>query len=611
MICVTLALLIGFNAAVSSWAQTNAAQQAVRQRVSGLEGGTPGEVVPNEAVPPGVSPATSGLPAAGPNTRYIPPTAAAVVILRPAQLLTAPIAELFPTEVASAAGLQYLGVNPADVDEATVFLDQINPIAPMYGATIKFNKPFRASSLPPRVRPFSKLADFNGKKYLQSANTMWPSFYGVNSQTLVIAPDPVLRNLIETHEAAQSGGLIDRVRQTPTGNDLYIAVNVAALRPLIQMGLSQSPAKEQAQQAEAMLNGVAAAEVTLNLAGPGPISVVLHANDETSAQQLEQTVAAVAMMLQSPPPADPQTGMVDPVQQALAQYKQRMSQFFQPRRTGTAVTCFYIDGQNQTQKQIVGAALIGTIAASALPAMRGAQHATAGGGAAMNKGAFPALLGADRAPGDDSVNNMKQLALALLNFASAKAMLPPHAIYSQEGQPLLSWRVAILPFIEQQALYNQFKLDEPWDSEHNRSLIAQMPDVFKSPNAPLEPGKTNYLALVGEPCVMNGTQQGMKLRQISDGTSNTVSIVEANADQAVEWTKPDDLEFDPNNPLNGVGSVVPGGFNAAFVDGSVKGLQNVPPETVKALFTRNGGEAISVNAQPSAESTSPGTPGAP
>ena len=86
-------------------------------------------------------------------------------------------------------------------------------------------------------------------------------------------------------------------------------------------------------------------------------------------------------------------------------------------------------------------------------------------------------------------NNLKQLALGIHNFHSAYRKLPA-ARTDENGQPLLSWRVAILPFIEQQALYEQFHLDEPWDSEHNLKLIDQMPATFTDPSLMLPPGMT-------------------------------------------------------------------------------------------------------------------------
>jgi hypothetical protein len=120
-----------------------------------------------------------------------------------------------------------------------------------------------------------------------------------------------------------------------------------------------------------------------------------------------------------------------------------------------------------------------------------------------------------------------------------------------------------------------------------------MPAVFQNPNLVTEPGKTNYLAVVGTDCAFNGTKDGLKMQDITDGTSKTIAIVEADADQAVEWTKPDDWEYAAENPKAGLGTLRQGGWNAALCDGSVHFISNsLDVETLKAMFTRAGGERV-------------------
>ena len=103
-----------------------------------------------------------------------------------------------------------------------------------------------------------------------------------------------------------------------------------------------------------------------------------------------------------------------------------------------------------------------------------------------------------------------QIMLGLLNFESARGAMPAHAVYSDDGKPLLSWRVQILPYLEHQDLYNQFHLDEPWDSEHNKQLVEQMPEVFRDPASKLTTadGKSNYLGVTGESAVYRQGEKG-------------------------------------------------------------------------------------------------------
>ncbi|MBI3407617.1 MAG: DUF1559 domain-containing protein [Planctomycetes bacterium] len=190
-------------------------------------------------------------------------------------------------------------------------------------------------------------------------------------------------------------------------------------------------------------------------------------------------------------------------------------------------------------------------------------------------------------------NNLKQIALAMHIHHDSYKKFPAAAICDKNGKPLLSWRVTILPYIEQDHLYQQFKLDEPWDSEHNKKLISQMPPVYEVPAAPeKKPGETYYRVLVGGGAGFEWSK-GLSFRDITDGSSNTIMVVEAA--QSVPWTKPDELVYDAQKPLPKFGDFHGhGGFNAAFFDGSVRFfLESALPEaTLRAYITRAGGEKV-------------------
>ena len=193
-----------------------------------------------------------------------------------------------------------------------------------------------------------------------------------------------------------------------------------------------------------------------------------------------------------------------------------------------------------------------------------------------------------------SLNNMKQISIGLLNYETAKNTLPAAGGGEGAGSQL-SWRVHLLPFLEEggAALYEQFHLDEPWDSEHNRTLIAKMPDVFKDPADRMPAGETSYLAVTGPGTAFGDGTTGPALRDFPDGASKTIMLVEADPDQSVAWTKPDDWQYDPNNPLRGLGSSRPGGFLATLADASSRFIHNeTDAEIVKAMMTRDGGEPV-------------------
>jgi hypothetical protein len=202
----------------------------------------------------------------------------------------------------------------------------------------------------------------------------------------------------------------------------------------------------------------------------------------------------------------------------------------------------------------------------------------------------------DAAARAQSANNLKQLGLAMHNYAATYGTLPPAAVYSKEGKPLLSWRVQLLPFIEQDDLYKEFHLDEAWDSPHNKKLLAKMPRVFAAPTdeKSVKAHETFYQVFVGKGTVFEG-KKGMRLQDITDGTSNTLLVVEAG--KAVPWTKPEDIPYDAAKPVPKLGgSGFEGVFTAGFCDGSVRFLpRTIKEKTLRALITRNGGEVVDFN----------------
>ncbi len=194
------------------------------------------------------------------------------------------------------------------------------------------------------------------------------------------------------------------------------------------------------------------------------------------------------------------------------------------------------------------------------------------------------------------VNNLKQIGLAMHNYHSAHGTFPPPYIAAGDGKPLLSWRVMMLPYIEQKPLYDQFHLDEPWDSPHNKALIPRMPVTYFCPSgskAVAGEGKTTYLAPRGPATIFPGPG-GVKIQDITDGTSNTIFALDAGDDLAVVWTRPADWEVAPPVKIQGLLGHHPGGSSFLYADGSVRFLkETISPETFQALMTRNGGEVIS------------------
>jgi prepilin-type processing-associated H-X9-DG protein len=193
--------------------------------------------------------------------------------------------------------------------------------------------------------------------------------------------------------------------------------------------------------------------------------------------------------------------------------------------------------------------------------------------------------------------SLQQIGLAFHNALDASGKFPA-GIADQSGKVGLSWRVALLPYLEHENLYRQFKLDEPWDGEHNRKLIPQMPKVFSPPRTDTN-GYTFYRSFAGPNTVMPPAPKGaapgkpvfgVGVPGIPDGTANT--LLAAEAYDPVIWTKPDELPLAPGKPPK-MGGVFAGGFNALFCDGAVRFLPiNLPPKTLENVIQTNDGNIV-------------------
>jgi prepilin-type processing-associated H-X9-DG protein len=192
-------------------------------------------------------------------------------------------------------------------------------------------------------------------------------------------------------------------------------------------------------------------------------------------------------------------------------------------------------------------------------------------------------------------NNLKQIGLAMHNYASANLdRLPMPAFTQKPGeQPTpggLSWRVHLLPYLEQQNLYNEFHLDEPWDSRHNKTLIDKMPKVYASPNAPPVLGKTYYKVCTGN--ALFNSPMRYTIGNVPDGTSNTVMVVEGGT--PVTWTQPHDFVVAADKPLPDMKLNGNRQINILLADGSVRSidLNAISEKTLRNAICPDDGEPL-------------------
>jgi hypothetical protein len=195
------------------------------------------------------------------------------------------------------------------------------------------------------------------------------------------------------------------------------------------------------------------------------------------------------------------------------------------------------------------------------------------------------------------IGQFKELTIAMQNYHDVNKHLPPAAICDKDIKPLLSWRVAILPYIEQNELYKQFHLAEPWDSPHNRALIEKMPTCYADPDPKINQltvaGKTTYQVPIGKETAFPNNE-GISFREIKDGTSNTVLVVEVEPGKAIEWTKPEDWKVDLEHPHEGLKRSDRDYATLGFADGHVLIInpQKIEDKKLRAMITRAGGEVV-------------------
>ena len=198
--------------------------------------------------------------------------------------------------------------------------------------------------------------------------------------------------------------------------------------------------------------------------------------------------------------------------------------------------------------------------------------------------------GEDRVDGTRSLNNLRLLARAMEEYVVKNGgRLPPAAIRGGD-RPLLSWRVALLPYLGHRALYEKFRLDEPWDSPHHRPLLEEMPgDYAPAAREGRSVGSTPYQVFVGPGTPFEGAE-GLHQSGIVDGTSNTLLIVEAA--RPVPWTKPEDLVLGPESPLAKLRGPYDGGYPVAMADGTAWYLRGtIDAGALRRLISPRGGEA--------------------
>jgi hypothetical protein len=501
------------------------------------------------------APAQSPRPAVPADVGLVPADAAVVLGFRPADLwagdFTKPVREKMAKDVAEAAAAleKLLGSRPEQIERLTLTVLSFGPGTEVTMVTLK--KPYDRGQL------VKHIAGAKAKEEKYKGRTLYIGEGGdavclLDERTYIVAKADPLRGLLD-RPAKEKDGPLSPARQALAGqHDFVLGINLPAF--LEQIGADLPGELEPFKPLLLAQTSV----LTADAGPPTHADAVLTFADPAGARKAEKAAREGLDMARGGITA----GRVALAKQPAAL---KLLDVAEAVVKGTKVE---VDGNSlkaRATAQVEPLALASAVADTLRKP-----------GAARGRA--------------QSVNNLKQIAIAMHNYLDAYKRFPAAAIYDKSGKPLLSWRVLILPFLGQNALYKQFHLDEPWDSPHNKKLLDKIPPVYQTPGEEKPTGRTHYQGFHGKGAFFEG-KKGIGIAEITDGTSNTILVVEAA--ESVPWTKPQDLPFDPDKPLPKLGGLFEGGFNAAMCDGSVRFVsQTIKPETLHLAIQRNDGQPL-------------------
>lgn len=194
--------------------------------------------------------------------------------------------------------------------------------------------------------------------------------------------------------------------------------------------------------------------------------------------------------------------------------------------------------------------------------------------------------------------NLKRIGKALNSYAAEYGTYPPAITNGPDGKPWHSWRVLILPYLGEKALYDKYDMNKPWNAAENTPIQAMMPSVYASPgNTNLAAGESSYMVITGTGTLFPDGSPPLSPNSIVDGASDTILVVETNT-RVTSWIEPVDLRISKLPPrigqLDGVGGTHLEGATVVFADGRTVLLPgDTSAQVMKGLITPAGSEAVS------------------
>ena len=431
----------------------------------------------------------------------------AAIVIHPQRIAQSPLVAESLKDPTIAGAIKKFGIDPSEVEQIVVLIglgkDRSKRLEPIAVTILGFTHEVDAkevltklqAAMTPRGAEPVREVNVAGKTCLEIGPARDALLaYAPSKGTIVLTTKENMKTVLAVAEP--KGPLLERLKKADAGHDIIVALAPDAFPnfdTIMEAAKASAPPLVGTYLDAAKT--VRGATATGSLTGPRLLRVVLDAKDAEAAGNIEELLQQ-ALRMASGGLALAKQGIPKEMRATLDPLVKLAAEFIDggnATKSGSEVT---LDFKRPQVLDTAGTTIIGAARQSIMNARAAARQAR-------------------------QMNNMKQIALAMIMYEEIHNYFPPAAI-ERNGKPLLSWRVAILPFLEEDALYKQFHLDESWDSPHNREVAKKMPSVFQSPDSPSN-GKTRVMLFTGKGAAFDGGRT-IKPTDIRNGTGATDSV---------------------------------------------------------------------------------------
>jgi beta-lactamase regulating signal transducer with metallopeptidase domain len=501
--------------------------------------------------------------------RYVPAASAMLIGARPSALASdrslQPIIGMLEKEA-----MGRYGIKVSDVEQVVMVGFQIDENGPPMGRepvvilNLKADSEATVATVVKGLAGGGEMTDktHNGMKYQESGRTI---FYSPNSKTLISGRSEMVTWLMDATKVGPGRHVWAKHFKKVSSSDFVYVLDVDAMKPEIDKLTARARNSPILAAFSPLWEETKLVVVGAGLSGGSLIDLTAVCSSEEGAKKVQQTAQSLVALGKNMLP-----GAKRQIRNAPPELQKMSADLFGFAESALENMELTQAGNTMRLEVKTEGGSLPVIVALLLPAIQSAREA------------------ARRAR---SRNNLKQIGIAFHNYHEAHSRFPGPTNVGPDGKTVHSWRVALLPFLDARGLHKEYKLDEPWDSENNKKVLAKMPNTFRNPIATGDATHSSYFVLTGADTAIGDGSKEIRFFDVQDGLSNTILAVEAQRE--IPWTKPEDIPYDAEKDLPKFGGYHKGGFHVVLVDGSVRYLSElINPETLRNLITRSDGTPL-------------------